>query len=92
MIGEKELGLMKKNAVIINTSRGDIVDDYPPDRFYEPIHSGPFKGISLDQEKLTDIIKEHDELHGWDIETGIPTKKTLESLDLQEIAYKLWLK
>lgn len=45
MIGEKELGLMKKNAVIINTSRGDIIDEKA---LINSLESGKIAGAGLD--------------------------------------------
>jgi len=64
-------------------------DDYPPERFYEPIPSGPYKGLSLDKQKVTEMLRDHDALHGWDPETGMPRKETLETLGLGVMAEKL---
>lgn len=86
-IAERILAVEKSINVLAGLGRGD---DYPPDRFYEPIPSGRYKGMCLEKEKLGDVVRKHDELHGWDIETGIPTKETLEGLNLQEIADQLW--
>jgi aldehyde:ferredoxin oxidoreductase len=85
-IAERILAVEKAINVLAGLSRKD---DYPPDRFFEPIPGGPFKGLSLDRDRVTDMIRRHDELHGWDAETGLPTRKTLENLDLAEIADKL---
>jgi len=84
---ERILAVEKSINVLAGLSRED---DYPPDRFFQPIPRGPYKGLSLDKEKVTEMIRKHDKLHGWDRETGLPTKKTLEDLDLREIANKLW--
>ena len=45
MIGERELGLMKSTAYLINTSRGEIVD---PKALYEAAKSGSIAGAALD--------------------------------------------
>jgi len=58
-------------------------DDFPPERFHTPISEGEFKGIYLDKGELDRMLRKHDSLHGWDEETGIPNKETLERLKLK---------
>lgn len=87
-IAERVLAIEKAINILAGLRRKD---DYPPHRFFEPIPGGPFKGLCLDQNKVTDMIRRHDELHGWDAETGLPTRRTLESLDLPEVADRLGL-
>jgi len=60
-------------------------DDTMPPRFLEdPLPEGPNKG------KVYDILDSMKEawytVHGWDVETGIPKRETLESLGLEDIA------
>lgn len=45
MIGERELGLMKSTAYLINTSRGEVVD---PKALYKAAESGSIAGAALD--------------------------------------------
>ncbi len=45
MIGEKELGMMKKTAYIINTSRSGLVDEKA---LYEALKNGNIAGAALD--------------------------------------------
>jgi len=45
MIGEKELQLMKKNAYLVNTSRGPIIDE---NALLKALLSGTLKGAALD--------------------------------------------
>lgn len=45
MIGRRELGLMKKSAVLINTCRGAVVDN---DALYEALRDGVIAGAGLD--------------------------------------------
>jgi aldehyde:ferredoxin oxidoreductase len=84
---ERILALEKSINVLAGLRRED---DLPPDRFFEPVTEGPHKGIALDRDKVIEMIKTHDELHGWDGETGVPTRETLENLGLKDLATKLW--
>ncbi|WP_284036410.1 D-glycerate dehydrogenase [Neobacillus sp. 114] len=45
LIGREELALMKKNAILINTARGGIVDE---DALYEALNNGIIWGAGLD--------------------------------------------
>ena len=56
---------------------------------HEPTHGGPFDGCILDKEKFKKMLEDYYKIRGWDIETGIPTKKTLEKLGLQDVAKEL---
>ncbi|MFC2002466.1 aldehyde ferredoxin oxidoreductase family protein [Chloroflexota bacterium] len=64
-------------------------DDYPPERMFEAIPSGPAKGQYLDFSKFERMLDEYYELHGWEKESGLPTGEKLESLGLGEVAEKL---
>lgn len=64
-------------------------DDAPPERFFEPIKSGPGKGERLEKEKLARALDEYYELRGWDVDTGLPKRAKLEELGLAEVAEEL---
>ncbi len=45
LIGEKELGRMKKDTILVNISRGNIVDE---EALYQALKTGRIRGASLD--------------------------------------------
>lgn len=55
----------------------------------EPIHGGPYDGLSVDREKWDKMLDEYYDLNGWDRKTGVPTRSRLESLGLKDIADEL---
>ncbi len=65
-------------------------DDYPPERLMEePVRSGPLKGELLQKERWDEMLDVYYSLHGWDKDTGWPSRETLEKLDLPECVEKL---
>ncbi len=52
-----------------------------------PLKAGPLKGVTVDMDtQVQDYIK----AIGWHTETGVPTKETLESLGLEQVAADLY--
>ncbi len=51
-IGEKQLNLMKKTAILVNTSRGPVVDE---DALYKALKEGKIAGAGLDVLKIEPI-------------------------------------
>lgn len=45
LIGKKELGLLKHNAIVVNTSRGGIIDEKA---LHETLSTGKLHGVGLD--------------------------------------------
>ena len=43
-------------------------------------------GKTLDREKFTGMLIEYYHLRGWDEHTGLPHRKTLTDLDLDDLA------
>ncbi|MFW9977249.1 MAG: aldehyde ferredoxin oxidoreductase family protein [Candidatus Thorarchaeota archaeon] len=76
-IGERQLALKR----LFNAREGiSRKDDNLPKRFtHEPMPEGPGKGQVVDLESLLD---DYYKLRGWDRETGLPTKETLQRLSL----------
>jgi aldehyde:ferredoxin oxidoreductase len=55
----------------------------------EPVPSGPYKGERLEKEGMDKMLDDYYEVVGWDKATGAPTRKTLESLGLVDVAEEL---
>ncbi|MBI4286385.1 MAG: aldehyde ferredoxin oxidoreductase family protein [Chloroflexi bacterium] len=55
----------------------------------DPVPSGPYKGLTHDQEKWERLIDEYYSLVGWDKDTGVPTQEKLKELGLEDICNEL---
>lgn len=55
----------------------------------EAVPSGPYKGERLEQEGMDRMLDDYYRVVGWDRETGVPTRKTLEELGLSDVADEL---
>ena len=51
-----------------------------------PLTAGPLAGVTID---LDTQVKDYLEAMGWDTETGVPTKETLQNVDLDFVAADL---
>lgn len=61
-------------------------DDIPRDRLFdEAAPDGPAKGAVLDREKWDAMLDHYYELHGWDVETGLPTAESLRRHGLEKL-------
>jgi len=60
------------------------IHDDNPDRFYEPLPSGPYKGKTTPKTKVEKDKKEYYKEAGWD-ENGIPKTETLRKLGLGNV-------
>lgn len=87
-LGQKTYNLEKAfNTIHSGFTRED---DYPPRRYMEePVDSGPYAGYKCDKGKWDEMLDRFYELHGWDIKTGLQTRKCLEGLELEDIAARL---
>jgi aldehyde:ferredoxin oxidoreductase len=62
----------------------DRKDDTLPDRFLkEPMPDGPAKGMVVN---LKPMLDEYYAERGWDVETGLQRRETLEKLGLEDVA------
>lgn len=84
-MAEKQLNLEKAfNLRFTNCGRKD---DLPTPRdLTEPIPTGPLAGWKMDPDQFNRMLDEYYELHGWDKRTSYPTRKTLTSLGLADVA------
>ncbi len=65
-------------------------DDHFPERWFdEPQHLDYYEKVSITKEIAYEFLDDFYDEMGWDIEKGIPTKKTLLDLDLKEEAQDL---
>ena len=64
--------------------------DSLPKRFMDrPLEEGPHKGWMLKSSEFEKMKSKYYTLRGWDIDTGIPTRETLEQTGLEDIAQDL---
>jgi aldehyde:ferredoxin oxidoreductase len=85
-IAERVINVYKALNVRVGIERES---DYPPERMFEPIPEGPHRGKCLNKDKFHRVLDEYYALHKWDVKTGRPTKRTLQHLDLGDIANDL---
>jgi aldehyde:ferredoxin oxidoreductase len=70
-----------------NTRRGiGRKDDTLPERFFrDKIPKGPAKGEVYSRETFNKMLDRYYEIRGWDLETGLIKRETLEDLELQDV-------
>lgn len=62
-------------------------DDSLPKKFFkEPLKKGPYKGEVMDEKKFEQMKDEYYDIRGWDRATGVPSRKKLEELRLNDVA------
>lgn len=66
-------------------------DDTIPERFFDPkTEVCTYARIqTVDRDKFNEMLDEYYQVRGWDVKTGIPTRKKLEELDLKDIASEM---
>ena len=91
----KELGLriLHLQRALLLISGPDIywdprIHDDNPERFYEPLPTGPCLGKSLSRDEVRECVRKYYELVGYD-EFGIPKSDVLKSLGLDDVDEKL---
>ncbi len=73
------------NERLFNVREGIARDeDWLPDRFFEPIASGPQQGRHINPTELQSAIDLYYRMVGWDTDDGLPRREKLVELDLEE--------
>lgn len=81
-VGRRAVNLMR----VFNIRAGIGAElDRPSARYGSTPLDGPNVGVSIKQH-WDDMLEKYYSLMGWDLKTGIPTKKTLIDLDLEYVA------
>ncbi len=75
-----------ERAIVVRDGRTRETDALPDFFFEVPVPDGPQEGRRLDREKFEKMKDEYYSLRGWDVETGLPYRGTLEGLGLKEVA------
>jgi len=85
LVGERVYNLEK--AFNVREGVGTRENDVLPERILkEPVPRPPSKGQVFELDKLLD---DYYRVRGWDVKTGLPTKRKLEELGLKEAAEAL---
>jgi aldehyde:ferredoxin oxidoreductase len=87
--GKRRLDLMRALNAREGLSRAD--DTLPEKVFRKALKGGKSDGVRLDQEELEAGLDMYFEQAGWHIESGNPTRETLEQDNLQWVADELGL-
>jgi aldehyde:ferredoxin oxidoreductase len=78
-VGERRINMMR----LFNAREGfSRKQDILPERMFIPIPDGPNAGVGINKEDFEKALDAYYEYAGWDKKTGIPTKETIERLDL----------
>jgi aldehyde:ferredoxin oxidoreductase len=68
----------------------DRKDDLPPTKLTEiPVSQGTYQGERLEINQWNQLLDEYYQIHGWNIESGRPTREVLAALDLEDVIEKL---
>jgi aldehyde:ferredoxin oxidoreductase len=85
LVGERVYNLEK--AINVREGVGTREYDTLPERILkEPVPRPPAKGQIFELDKLLD---DYYKVRGWDVKTGLPTRKKLEELGLKDVAETL---
>lgn len=86
-IGKKRINLMRAYNAREGLQRDK--DTLPKKMFDNPLKHGRSDGIILEREELEAGLNMYYEMADWDMETGNPTRKALESVELGWVADEL---
>jgi aldehyde:ferredoxin oxidoreductase len=86
-IGERRLNLLRAFNAREGIGRSE---DKLPAKFFKTLTGGASDGITLSREEIEAAKDLYYEMAGWDPDTGFPTRKKLEDLDLDWVADELY--
>lgn len=82
--GERIINMKKVFNIRQGWTRKD--DHLPPRIMYDPIPTGLSKGSRVTPEEFELILEDYYHERGWNVKTGIPTKRMLNELELEDLA------
>jgi aldehyde:ferredoxin oxidoreductase len=83
-VGERINNLARAFNVREGFRRGD--DTFPERLMTEPLLGGASKGQLISKDDLKVMLDEYYAVRGWDLNTGVPTRKKLIELGLDDVA------
>jgi aldehyde:ferredoxin oxidoreductase len=84
LIAERVYNLERAYDMRLGLSRED---DSLPERYFKvPLNSGPQEGFVIKKSNFNKMLDDYYECRGWEMESGVPTRETLEKLDLKDVA------
>jgi len=83
-IGARRLNMLRAFNAREGLTRAE--DTLPRRLFDEPLQGGMSDGVVVDEAEFDAALDEYYRQAGWDVETGNPTRETLEGLELAWIA------
>lgn len=82
-VGERTIEMCR----LFNISAGmKNSDDRLPERMFEPIESGPYKGFKVDKDDFKNSVDLLHKMFGWDPITGLPDHGRLLELDIESLS------
>jgi len=88
-VGERRLNMLR--AFNAREGIGREADTLPDKFFDRPLKGGPSDGYVLDRAEWRKAMDTYYAMCGWDVQTGYPTRATLEALSIGWIADELGL-
>ena len=84
VIGARRLNMLRAYNAREGMTRDH--DTLPRRLFDEPLIGGMSDGVTVDEAEFEEALDEYHRQVGWDLDTGAPTRATLEGLGLEWIA------
>ncbi|MBI2934488.1 MAG: aldehyde ferredoxin oxidoreductase family protein [Chloroflexi bacterium] len=81
---ERVYNLEQAYNIRLGLSRKD--DSLPSVFFNTPLSNGPLKGFVLQRPAFEKMLDEYYAHRGWDVNTGVPARATLEALGMPDVA------